>query len=102
MLGRDALAVLQPGWTGAIGARLVAVAGWLCILWLPSPHSLPWLGDWPLPPQAQAKPAPQKLHGFTLVEEQYVAEYDSQVGRGGHLRYPRWRVQADCVVVPET
>lgn len=30
--------------------------------------------------QAQPKPAPQKLHGFTLVEEQYVAEYDSQVG----------------------
>lgn len=25
-------------------------------------------------------PAPQKLHGFTLVEQQYVAEYDSQVG----------------------
>lgn len=31
------------------------------------------------PAEAQAKPAPQKLHGFTLVEEQYVAEYDSQV-----------------------
>ncbi|KAL4419647.1 hypothetical protein ABPG77_000544, partial [Micractinium sp. CCAP 211/92] len=31
------------------------------------------------PAEAQATPAPQKLHGFTLVEQQYVAEYDSQV-----------------------
>ncbi|PSC73335.1 presequence protease chloroplastic mitochondrial-like [Micractinium conductrix] len=31
------------------------------------------------PAEAQVKPAAQKLHGFTLVEEQYVSEYGSQV-----------------------
>jgi len=30
------------------------------------------------PPQTRPPP-PAKLHGFTLVEEQYIAEYDSQV-----------------------
>jgi hypothetical protein len=29
--------------------------------------------------QADAKPAPQKLHGFALVEEQYVPEDASKV-----------------------
>lgn len=30
-------------------------------------------------PPAPTNPAPTKLHGFTLVEEQYIPEYDSQV-----------------------
>ncbi|EFN52070.1 hypothetical protein CHLNCDRAFT_139318 [Chlorella variabilis] len=29
--------------------------------------------------QAEAQPVPQKLHGFSLVEQQYVTEYASQV-----------------------
>ena len=29
--------------------------------------------------QTDAKPAPHKLHGFALVEEQYVLEYASKV-----------------------
>ena len=33
----------------------------------------------PADSQADAKPAPQKLHGFALVEEQYVPEYASKV-----------------------
>jgi hypothetical protein len=30
-------------------------------------------------PQAEAAAAPKQLHGWTLAESQYVAEYDSQV-----------------------
>lgn len=29
-------------------------------------------------PQVEAKPAPKELHGFELVQEQYLAEYNSQ------------------------
>ncbi len=28
--------------------------------------------------QVEAKPAPKDLHGFELVQEQYLAEYNSQ------------------------
>lgn len=35
--------------------------------------------------QAQAQAAPRKLHGFELVEEQYVSEYNSQVSPTGQL-----------------
>ena len=33
----------------------------------------------PAPSTAAVKPAPKQLHGFTLVEEQYIQEYGSQV-----------------------
>ncbi len=28
--------------------------------------------------QVEAKPAPKELHGFELVQEQYLSEYNSQ------------------------